>query len=80
MTMKKYIKYVVLLLCFGIFTVNVADDNCPITGLQIYSFCITVNAVLDSFSKFLFDNGYAFLLPDHDIKGKIRRLKFTTKN
>ncbi|TXB64819.1 T9SS type B sorting domain-containing protein [Vicingus serpentipes] len=24
------------------FTVNVADDNCPITGLQVYSFCITV--------------------------------------
>jgi len=24
------------------FTVNVADDNCPLTGLQIYSFCITV--------------------------------------
>ena len=24
------------------FTVNVADDNCPITGVQVYSFCITV--------------------------------------
>lgn len=24
------------------FTVNVADDNCPLTGLQVYSFCITV--------------------------------------
>ena len=27
------------------FTVSVRDDNCPLNGAQVYSFCITVNAL-----------------------------------